>query len=177
KKEVASCALTSASIESLDQSQKSEGTYGYPRHRPNMPTRTIMPSATRNKTSSEPSPRPPEKPKYLSKKSTDFVPKKAARNRTGRSRYGPKFQAPPHPWTFASTPGTWAHPLTAENNRRAYGKHDDDNNQGNEHAANVCVHDLGHERKNNSSVIWFHQLQAASGPCSSCNSFISKRGP
>src|SRR5262249_40588053 len=46
-----------------------------------MVTTTIMPSATRNKTSSEPSPRPPEKPKYLSKKSTDFVPKKAARNR------------------------------------------------------------------------------------------------
>src|SRR5215510_44691 len=35
-----------------------------------MVARTIMPSATRNKTSSEPSPRPPEKPKYLSKKST-----------------------------------------------------------------------------------------------------------
>src|SRR5215831_13768501 len=62
----------------------------------NTVTRTIVPSTTRNKTSSEPSPRPPEKLKYLSKKSTDFVPKKAARNGTGRSRYGPKFNPQVH---------------------------------------------------------------------------------
>src|SRR5262249_6314407 len=42
-----------------------------------------------------PSPRPPEKPKYLSKKTTDFVPKKTPRNRGGR-RYGPKFNPQVH---------------------------------------------------------------------------------
>src|SRR5262249_39400716 len=51
---------------------------------------------------------PPEKPKYLSKKSTDFVPKKAARNRGGtplRAEVQPA--SPRMRWDlpcFASTP-------------------------------------------------------------------------
>jgi len=38
--------------------------------------------------------------------------------------------------------GPWANLLPQEITAHAYGKHNDDNNHGNEHAAHVCVHDL-----------------------------------
>jgi hypothetical protein len=38
--------------------------------------------------------------------------------------------------------GPWANLLPQEITAHAYDKQDDDDNQGHEHAAQVCVHDL-----------------------------------
>jgi|SRR5262245_13509928 len=50
----------------------------------NTDTKAIMPSITRNKTSNEPSPRPPEKPKYLSKKSMTSLQKSGQQQRAAK---------------------------------------------------------------------------------------------